>query len=196
MCQVHTHHIESPPQILSPSIVQTLSIERLALLSCAELKFVTTRHGMPKARDTRENENTHTSELTHNQVVTCQRAKRKNSCRKLSHLKIRISTCARGGGKHPALAVTDRATLVPPLQNLGAAIPVPWEDPVQVVFGPIPHKHAVVVVAVDLWGQNKEDGETRWTGTQRNQMQQVYSHKFFAYITKRGQLLFFVVCQG
>lgn len=69
---------------------------------------------------------------------------------------MRLSTCARDGGEHPALAVTDGATLVPPPQDVGAAVPVPREDPVRVLV-PLSHKNAVVVVAVDLCHQSKED---------------------------------------
>lgn len=77
----------------------------------------------------------------------------------MSHLKIVPSTCARHGGKHPALAVTDGAALTPLPQDIASAAPLPWNGPVGVLV-PRSHEHAGVVVAVDLWTQSMEDGET------------------------------------
>lgn len=55
-------------------------------------------------------------------------------------------------GKHPALSVSDRQTLlsVPGTQNLHAAPPGHGTDASLVAPGPPPQQHASVVVTVDL----------------------------------------------
>lgn len=61
-------------------------------------------------------------------------------------------TCVEGPCKHPALAKSDRpeARLFPLLEDLHAAIPVPWVPATCVTAAPIPSNHAVVIVAIDL----------------------------------------------
>lgn len=77
----------------------------------------------------------------------------------MSDLKIHPCTCACHRGKHPTLAITDGAAFTPLSQDFSTAGPVPWKDPVRVLV-PLSHKHAAVVVAVDLWVQSVEDVET------------------------------------
>lgn len=69
------------------------------------------------------------------------------------------NTCVEGSSKDPALAVSDRpeARSLPLLEDLHAAIPVPRIPATSVATTPVPSKHAIVIIAIDL-GENKPQG--------------------------------------
>ena len=69
------------------------------------------------------------------------------------------NTCVEGSSKDPALAVSDRpeARSLPLLEDLHTAIPVPRIPATSVATTPVPSKHAIVIIAIDL-GENKPQG--------------------------------------
>ena len=64
-------------------------------------------------------------------------------------------TCVEGPSKDPALAISDwaEARFFPSFEDLHTAVPVPWVPATGVSAAPIPSKHTIVIIAIDL-GRN------------------------------------------
>lgn len=116
-------------------------------MSCAELKLVITREGIPSDRSAASQGAGEDSGCSGDgSSGTLQLPTDPSKARPTQR------TCVEGPSKDPALAILDwpEASAFPLLEDLHAAIPAPWVLATSVVATPVPSEHPTVIVAIDL----------------------------------------------